>query len=59
MATRKTPNSSYAKEFAIAFVISVTEASDDRHNWIAKRGKDSIFEILRDIFPEVMQFTAM
>ncbi len=58
MATRTTPRR-YAKEFAIAFVISVTEASDDRQNWIAKRGKDSIFELLRDIFPEVMQFTAM
>ncbi len=42
-----------AKEFAIAFVISVTTASDDPQNWIAKKGKYSIFDILRDIFPEV------
>ncbi len=43
-----------AKDFAVAFVVSVTEASDDRKNWIAKNGKDSMFAILRDIFPEVM-----
>ena len=41
------------KEFAIAFVISVTEASDEPRNWIAKNGKDSIFATLREIFPEV------
>jgi hypothetical protein len=48
-----------AKEFAIAFVISVTEpvaeASDDPQNWIAKNGKDSIFEILLEICPEVIR----
>jgi hypothetical protein len=42
-----------ANEFAIAFVISVTEASDEPQNWIAKKGKDSVFAMLRDIFPEV------
>ncbi len=42
------------KEFAIAFVVSVTEVSDNPNNWIAKKGKGSLFEILRDIYPEVM-----
>ena len=41
------------KEFAIAFVISVTVVSDEPGNWIAKNGKDSIFATLREIFPEV------
>ncbi len=51
-----------AKEFAISFVIyvtePVTEVSDDQQklqNWIAKRGKDSIFEILVEICPEVIR----
>ncbi len=43
-----------AKEFSIAFVFSVTEASDEPQNWISKRGKYSIFAVLQDIFPEVM-----
>ncbi len=42
-----------AKELAIAFVVSVTEVSDEQQNWIAKKGKDSIFATLREIFPEV------
>ena len=42
-----------AREFAIAFVVSVTEASDEPQNWIAKKGKDSMFATLREIFPEV------
>ncbi len=47
------PNADHAREFAIAFVVSVTEASDEPQNLIAKKGKDSIFEKLREIFPEV------
>ncbi len=43
-----------AQEFAIAFVISVTETSDDHQNWIAKKGEDSIFAILHNVFPEVI-----
>jgi hypothetical protein len=43
-----------AKEFAIAFAVSVTEVSDNPNNWIAKKGKGSMFEILLDIYPEVM-----
>ena len=43
-----------AKEFSIAFVVSVTEVTDNPNNWIAKKGKGSMFEILRDINPEVM-----
>ncbi len=42
-----------AKEFAIAFVISVTEASYEPRNWIAKKGRDSVFAMLLEIFPEV------
>ncbi len=44
-----------AQEFTIAFVISVTETSDDPQNWIAKKGKDSIFAILHYVFPEVLK----
>jgi hypothetical protein len=55
LSCKKNANTYGAKEFAIAFVVSVTETSDGPNNWIAKNGKDSMFSILRDIFPEVMQ----
>ena len=51
--TKRQCNMENVKEFAIAFVIAVTEASDEPRNWIAKNGKDSIFATLREIFPEV------
>ncbi len=50
---RANADSENAKKFAIAFVISVTETANESQNWIAKKGKDSIFAVLRDIFPEV------
>jgi hypothetical protein len=55
LSCKKNADIDDAKEFAIAFVVSVTETSDGPNNWIAKNGKDSMFAILRDIFPEVMQ----
>ncbi len=42
-----------AKEFAIAFTFAVTETMDNQREWIAKNGKDSIFALLREIYPEV------
>jgi hypothetical protein len=41
-----------AKEFSVAFTIAVTEATDNPQHWIAKKGKDSIFSVLNDIFPQ-------
>ncbi len=41
-----------AKEFAIAFTIAVTETSANPREWIAKNGKDSIFALLQEIYPE-------
>jgi hypothetical protein len=56
VATTSTAHSGehYPKQFAIAFVVSVTEISDTSKNWIAKKGKDSLFAILQDIYPEVI-----
>ena len=45
-----------AEEFSIAFAIAVTEASDDPLDWIAKKGKDSIFVLLNQIFPQASTF---
>ncbi len=42
-----------AKEFAVAFTFAVTEASDTPGEWIAKNGKESIFAMLQDVYPEV------
>jgi hypothetical protein len=41
-----------AKEFSIAFATAVTEASDNPQHWIAKKGGDSIFAVLNEIFPQ-------
>jgi hypothetical protein len=45
-------DASYAKEFAIAFTIAVTETSDHPREWIAKNGMDSIFALLQELYPE-------
>jgi hypothetical protein len=42
-----------AKEFAIAFTMSVTETSANTREWIAKNGKDSIYALLEEIYPAV------
>jgi hypothetical protein len=41
-----------AKEFAIAFTFAVTEVSANPREWIAKNGRDSIFAVLQEIYPE-------
>jgi hypothetical protein len=41
-----------AKEFAISFTFAVTEPSHTPGEWIAKNGKDSIFSMLRELYPE-------
>ena len=41
-----------AKEFSITFAIAVTEASENPQDLIAKKGKESIFAVLNDIFPQ-------
>ncbi len=40
------------EEFAIAFAVAVTEASDPAVEVIAKNGKHSIFSLLQGIFPQ-------
>jgi hypothetical protein len=45
-----------ATKFAIAFTFAVTESSANRRDWIAKKGKDSIFALLQEIYPEVFQY---
>ncbi len=47
-----TADAGSAKEFAIAFTIAVTETSANAREWIAKNGKDSIFALLQEIYPE-------
>ncbi len=42
----------FAREFAVAFTFAVTETSGKRREWIAKKGRDSIFAMLQGIFPE-------
>jgi hypothetical protein len=41
-----------AEEFSIAFAIAVTEVSDDPYDCIAKKGKDSMFALLNQIFTQ-------
>ena len=41
-----------AKEFSVAFATAVTEASENPDHWIAKKGENSIFSVLNDIFPQ-------
>jgi hypothetical protein len=41
-----------AEEFSIAFAIAVTEASNNPHDWIAKKGNESMFTLLNQIFPQ-------
>ena len=41
-----------AEEFSVAFATAVTEASDNPEDWIAKKGKDCIFAVLNEIFPQ-------
>ncbi len=43
---------SIADEFVIAFATSVTEKSVSLHDCIAKKGHDSIFAVLNEIFPQ-------
>jgi hypothetical protein len=41
-----------AEEFSIAFATAVTEASDNPQHWIPKKGTDSVFAVLNEIFPQ-------
>ena len=40
------------EEFAVAFTIAVTEASDSPVDLVAKNGMHSIFSVLQGIFPQ-------
>jgi hypothetical protein len=40
------------EEFSVAFATAVTEPSDNSEAWIAKKGKNSIFAILNEVFPQ-------
>jgi hypothetical protein len=53
MTNRRFAEAGDATRFAIAFAFAVTESSANRREWIAKNGKDSIFALLQDIYPEV------
>ncbi len=44
-----------AEEFSIAFATAVTEATNNSQDWIAKKGADSIFAVLNEIFPQVIR----
>ncbi len=53
MAKKRIADAGSAREFAIAFTIAVTETtSANAREWIAKNGKDSIFALLQEIYPE-------
>jgi hypothetical protein len=39
-------------EFSIAFAVAVTESSDNPDDWIAKKGNESIFALLYEVFPQ-------
>ncbi len=41
------------KAFGLAFATAVTVHSSDPSDWVARRGKESLFEALRIILPEV------
>ncbi len=41
-----------AEEFSIAFATAVTETSDNSKDLIAKKGEDSIFAVMHQIFPQ-------
>ncbi len=40
------------EEFAVAFTIAVTEASDPTVDLVAKNGKHSIYSVFQEIFPQ-------
>ncbi len=41
-----------AEAFSIAFTTALTEASDNPQDWIAKKGNESVFAVLSEIFPQ-------
>jgi hypothetical protein len=41
------------KPFVLAFATAVTAHSSDPSDWVARRGKESLFEALQIILPEV------
>ena len=42
-----------ACEFAAAFANAVTVKSSHKYDWVARRGKHSIYDILKELVPEV------
>ena len=47
-----TVNIQNVEEFSVAFATAVTEPSGNPEDWITKKGKDCIFALLDEIFPQ-------
>jgi hypothetical protein len=41
------------REFALAFANYVTAFSDNQFDWVARKGRQSIFELLKNLAPKV------
>jgi hypothetical protein len=57
MSRRENTSIRNAEEFSIAFATAVTEVSDNPQDWIAKKGTDSIFAVLDEIFPQASRYS--
>ena len=42
-----------AKKFGLSFACAVTVESADASDWVARKGDTSLFQVLKDLMPEV------